>query len=160
MAMKQRMKGGPRNRITSLQVAVKASERMWFTPSASLGHDDFTLSPEAAEKRIAHGPGNLAEQVQEGMFLPTPRHEGHDAGAHRGNPDSLHSFAKMFPTPRTVDHRNDAGPSEMARNTPGLAAVAQMFPMPQEGMKLNPDWVSRMMGFPDGWLTLDGEATP
>ena len=27
-------------------------------------------------------------------FLPTPRHEGFDAGAHRGKADSLHSFAK------------------------------------------------------------------
>jgi hypothetical protein len=26
-------------------------------------------------------------------------------------------------------------------------------------MKLNPDWVSRMMGYPDDWLILDGEAT-
>lgn len=28
------------------------------------------------------------------------------------------------------------------------------------GWKLNPDWVGRMMGFPDDYLTLDGEATP
>jgi len=35
MAMKQRMKGGPRNTITSLNVMVKATERgMWPTPTS------------------------------------------------------------------------------------------------------------------------------
>jgi hypothetical protein len=38
MAMKRRMKGGPRQTITSLQVMVKAVERqMWPTPRARLG---------------------------------------------------------------------------------------------------------------------------
>jgi hypothetical protein len=26
-------------------------------------------------------------------------------------------------------------------------------------LRLNSAWVSRMMGYPDSWLTLDGEAT-
>ena len=33
----------------------------------------------------------------------------------------------------------------------------------EPGKMLNPAWVSRMMGLPDGWLdipTRDGEATP
>jgi hypothetical protein len=36
-------------------------------------------------------------------LIPTPRAEGFDAGAHKGKPDSLHSWAKMLPTPQASD---------------------------------------------------------
>jgi hypothetical protein len=125
---------------------------------------------------------------------PTSRHEGFDAGAHRGNPDSLHSVVKMLPTP-------DAGMVQGGRSLPegtsptgmtpdgkkrqvGLTNAVKMLPTPRampgnhsnvngkiyetslqsmarkgilddeqpQSMKLNPAWVSRMMGFPDGWM--------
>jgi hypothetical protein len=88
MAMKQRMKGGPRNTITSLNVAVKA-DAMVGTPTAAMKH-------------------------------------------------------------RSADHANGRtpNPKEIANAT---------------GMKLSAAWVSRMMGYPDGWmddLPPDPLATP
>lgn len=91
MAMKQRMKGGPRNTITSLQVAVKAT------------------------------------------MLPSPR-------ASAMTTESMESF----------EARRDKG--DVA--TPKLAVAAGVL----VGQKLNPAWVSRMMGFPDSWMDV-GEET-
>lgn len=160
----------------------------------------------------------LLYHARHGEMWPTPRHEGFDAGAHRGKPDSLHSAVKMLhaptstanqlapsmrdrdrgswfptpdagmvqggrtlpegtsptgmtpdgkkrqvgltnavkmlPTPTAHDHKDTGAPSESDRNSPGLAYHAGAANA-QTGMKLNPAWVSRMMGFPDGWLSLD-----
>ena len=43
---------------------------------------------------------NLAAQIEDEL-LPTPRHEGFDAGNHRGQPDSLNQTIRMLPTPKT-----------------------------------------------------------
>jgi hypothetical protein len=84
-------------------------------------------------------------------FWPTPRVEGFDAGKHRGKPDSLHSAVKLWPTPK-VAGRGKSG--QNVQGGPSLDDLTQTA-----GMKLNSAWVSRMMGYPDGWLTLDGEET-
>ena len=94
-------------------------------------------------------------------MLPTPRAEGFDAGAHRGKPDSLHSYVKMLPSPRASAMTTESMESFEARRdkgdvaTPKLAVAAGVM----VGQKLNPAWVSRMMGFPDGWMDV-GEETP
>lgn len=106
-------------------------------------------------------------------LLPTPRTEGFDAGAHRGKPDSLHSYVKLLPTPTNQDGSNDGGPSQMARNTPPLNALVRMLPTPhaddtghrtgnyqqggtalstQIGGSLNPAFVEWLQGYPAGWM--------
>lgn len=45
-----------------------------------------------------------------------------------------------------------AGPSQRARNTPGLAAEAAASAV----APLSPDWVETLMGFPVGWTIIDG----
>lgn len=127
-----------------LQAEVLHAERMLPTPRAIYGEHPGMTDPR-------HLTG--------AAMLPTPRAEGFDAGAHRGKPDSLHSYVKMLPTPTAHDHKDTGAPSEAERNSPGLAHHAGAANA-QTGMKLNPAWVSRMMGFPDDYLTLDGEATP
>jgi hypothetical protein len=94
--------------------------------------------------------GLLGRQV----LMPTPRNEGFDSGMHRGNPDSLHSYTKLWPTPQAHD----------AVGAPGIAAQERggfQSSLPAAtrtpGVKLNSAWVSRMMGYPDSWLILDGE---
>jgi len=75
---------------------------------------------------------------------PTPRAEGFDAGAHQGKPDSPHAVVKLLPTP----HANSAnGAGKHGTGGLNLQTVA--------GGKLSAAWVSRMMGYPDGWLDLD-----
>jgi len=83
---------------------------------------------------------------------PTPRAE-FDSGRHRGEPDTLHSAVKLWGTPTGRDHK-DTGSME---NVPVNGLLGRQVAEP--GLKLNSAWVSRMMGYPDGWLTLDGEAT-
>ncbi len=102
--------------------------------------------------RVKHKPGqqeHLTNAVHKPEMWPTPRHEGFDAGAHRGNPDSLHSAVKMLPTPRAI-----YGEHPGMTDTGHLTGIALLAPE-TKGMKLNSAWVSRMMGFPDDWLTLD-----
>jgi hypothetical protein len=113
---------------------------------------------------------------------PTPRTEGFDAGSHRGNPDSLHAAVKLFPTPRASPNENrqtKITPSQ-ANGTHGRSLAAEVIsgllptPMPSDvdggrttkgklrpdehglrlevGGKLSANWVTRLMGYPDGWL--------
>ena len=69
LAMKQRMKGGPRNTITSLQVAVKAAEQMFPTPQ----HHDHHPGDPARVGRFGtkHGGRNLNDEAvpEKGMKL-------------------------------------------------------------------------------------------
>jgi hypothetical protein len=87
-------------------------------------------------------------------LLPTPRAE-FDSGRHRGKADTLHSAVKMFPTPRANEHKDTGDLSNLPVNGYLARTVFQ-----DEGkipsLKLNSAWVSRMMGYPDDWLTLDG----
>lgn len=86
---------------------------------------------------------------------PTPRHEGFDAGAHRGMPDSLHSAVKSFPTPNASDHR-DRGSWEdnctqrriAIGKQVGLTATVQTKTMPG---KLHGRWTLALMGFDPDW---------
>ena len=56
--------------------------------------------------------------------------------------------ARMWPTPRAIygEHSGMSDPSHLT----GQAGATG-------SQKLNSAWVSRMMGYPDDWLTLDGE---
>ena len=56
---------------------------------------------------------------------------------------------KLWPTPTAHNAKETNAPSESGRNTPTLAA--------QVGGKLNPDWVSWLMGFPIGFAKLKGK---
>lgn len=65
---------------------------------------------------------------------------------------SLETLVQLLPTPTCQDARNNGGPSQDARNTRPLNAVA--------GGSLNPPWVEWLMGYPTGWTDLKGLATP
>ena len=93
LAMKQRMPGGPRNTITSLQVATKA----WTTPQA---HD-------VTERGIGQVPTSEAGNAclaRDAKHWPTPRAEM-DSGKHRGETDTLHSAGKNWSSPSSHDGR-------------------------------------------------------
>ncbi len=184
------------------------SRRMWPTPNAANAGNDVTLtcSGDGREKpnklgwavakmmptptvddanNVTRESGQF-QSLTRAVMWPTPRHEGFDAGAHRGKPDSLHSAVKMFPTPRAIygEHPGmtdpkhltgaamlptpDAGMVQGGRTLPEGTSITGITPdgkKRQVGLtnvvtgKLNPAWVSRMMGFPDGWMDV-GEATP
>ncbi len=72
LAMKQRMKGGPRKKITSLQVQIKeVSARQWRTPSDPTRRGGS--QPEAKRRKGGHTV-NLEDQIEhEGSNWPAPR---------------------------------------------------------------------------------------
>jgi hypothetical protein len=79
----------------------------------------------------------------------------------------LDQAARMWPTPVSSENSNRAmqrTPSAEAgthgKQLSGEACEAEReLGTYQTGMKLNSAWVSRLMGYPDGWLILDGETT-
>jgi hypothetical protein len=71
MAMKARMKGGPRHKPTSLQVMVKGIERnLWPTPRSTDGSHGGRVTP-----RKSRNGGNLIEAVSMALY-PTPTASG------------------------------------------------------------------------------------
>ena len=113
MAMKRRMKGGPRNTITSLTVLVKA----WPTPRAN----------ESTGKCV-HGQGGLDLQT-EVAFWATPTTEDakgrgytYDKGNHDKPRPSL--TGQVWATPTSRDHKDGANPSENVKTNSLLGRQA------------------------------------
>jgi len=90
-----------------VQVGLTNAVRIFPTPTKADGE----------RGSLTYCRGNLT--LKGSVMLPTPRHEGFDAGGHRGTNDSLHSAVK-------------------AESTGKISAA----------------WVTRLMGYPDGWLDL------
>lgn len=81
--------------------------------------------------------------------FPTPRSEdGQSCGAHRGQPDTLTSFVKLWPTPQCRDAQT-VDKCKRGANSPGGT------PLPVAvGSTLNPTWVEILMGWPGNWSDL------
>ena len=84
------------------------------------------------------------------------------AGDPRGRLETQVAVAQgsAWPTPAARDFKDTgASPAEFNRNTPGLAARAVALAVMDAVeevlgiVSLNPDWVSRLMGFPDEWTS-------
>ncbi|GIT90167.1 hypothetical protein JANAI62_03500 [Jannaschia pagri] len=129
LAMKARMKGGPRNTVTSLQVQA----RMWTTPQA---HD---VSPRGSGQIPTAAAGNacLATDAQQ---FPTPASRDHRSpnttpfktrgGENKGErlPNFIaHSFTHPAPKPTTFGRLS----FETRRNLLRLLAEAGFFKRPK-----------------------------
>jgi hypothetical protein len=70
---------------------------------------------------------------------------------------------RMWPTPRAGKVTDETESAWMARHargdvsTPPLALAVKMQDQAPDGMKLSAAWVTRLMGYPDGWLDLPPE---
>jgi hypothetical protein len=74
--------------------------------------------------------------------------------------EGLANAVKLRPTPQAHDVTTRGNTMADHHHYPHDLANAVIWEQPPAGMKLNSAWVSRLMGYPDDWLTLDGEATP
>lgn len=119
-----------RLRLSAPTTAVIGSG-LWPTP-----REQTATGPSQTDTR--EGGADL----QSAVMWPTLRHEGFDAGAHRGEPNSLHSAVKMLPTAATSDYK---GSSQEGQRRGQLSEVVA-------GQKLSAAWVGRLMGYPDGWM--------
>ena len=177
LEMKANMPGGARSTITSLAVAVKATEEGRLLP---MGDDDEivdeprlwptpTTRDRGSDPPNREGAPSLAAAVR--TMSPTPNaadgwvpEETTENTLRRGDPDgsvrsSSGSLAKevhRFPTPMARDYRSARKP-DSTRNTQDLNDVVvntATEPTPAGG-QLNPTWVEWLMGFPIGWTDLD-----
>lgn len=159
---------------------------LWPTPNVAGGGNSCELTPHKGHYLRPSGEKAHLGLDQAAKMWPTPRAE-FDSGRHRGEPDTLHSAVKLWGTPTSRDWKDGSSVENVPENgLLGRQVVndAKQFPTPQArdwkgaqgraykgesmdlpatvsvaGLKLNSAWVSRMMGYPDDWLTLDGEAT-
>ncbi len=181
LAMKRRMKGGPRNTITSLTVMMKS---LWPTPNKM----DGERGAESRETKAARGSGgvNLIEAVTN---WPTPTSSEADkmSGPRRDGDRTLNGEAKKWNTPRSRDWKGDGKdclPNQAkqwqtpnasvadagARSRSGdrkdelllagqaLQGVPSTTGNRRESFVLNAAWVATLMGFPADWL--DGIEPP
>ena len=132
----------------------------WPTPRAS---EDENRQTKASPSQLAGEHGwSLGAAVN---HWPTPNSAkaGNDttltcSGDGRETPNKLGwavaielGSTRSTPTVNAAQNAT-AGPSQRARNTPGLAAEAAASAV----APLSPDWVETLMGFPVGWTRIDG----
>ncbi len=79
-----------------------------------------------------------------------------EAGTH-GNYLSAEVFEAMLPTPRVMPGNvSNVNGKAYETSLQSMARKGILEPEnPATGMKLSAAWVSRLMGYPDGWLDLD-----
>lgn len=134
MAMKRRMKGGPRSTITSLQVMAKAV-KMWSTPQ---NHDRSKGDPRRWRKDgSAHGAANLNDGVAMVVMWPTP------ASRDFRYPNSPESQSKR----NEGCARGQQLPNEVAHSVLGTTLSGSSGQMEKPGA-LNPEFVCWLMGYP------------
>ena len=156
MAMKARMKGGPRNTITSLAVLARNDFRqadgtqMWPTPLASSGNG-------FSEREVQAGnPKNrlvTAVEIAEREQWATPTAWlGRRPSVALGDPERWKNpersnelsdqvaFVEKFKTPTAAPFSHGGSGGELHK---------QVAP---SGGPLNPQWVAWLMGFPIDWL--------
>lgn len=138
MAMKARMKGGPRHRPTSLTVMVKGIERgMWPTPCA---RDHFPPhKPEyiEAKRSQGHGMSNLNDAVAHPRLFPTPTASLGTKGGRvtprksreGGTLIEAVSARAMWPTPKANDGEK-RGNFDVTNPRNGLPAAVKRWPTP------------------------------
>lgn len=152
LAMKARMKGGVRNTITSLQVAVQA----WATPTREDGESSgahsgvpntltsatrFGATPQHRDFRSPDLPenGNYQRKVEVGygidlnsqaVIWQTPATDSfRSRGGGRKHEMGLDQQARMFPTPNTRDWKSEEGyPKErIEEHAPSLSQFCHHF---------------------------------
>ncbi len=144
----------PRGRsYYQLQVSVPRTGEiaygLWPTPRVV----DVPRGPQA------QGGESLTEAVHSMLPTPNAANAGNDltltcSGDGRTTPNKLGwAVAQMLPTPRSRDHHAES--EQAAFNREGVWGTSLPSAGREPGLKLNPAWVSRMMGLPDGYLDLD-----
>jgi hypothetical protein len=141
LRMKARMKGGPRHKITSLQVMAKAVQaRMWPTPQAN----KCTANTKA-----------LSDLVNADGTPWTPGRKPHDKRTGKPVTTALADAVRMWPTPQSRDYRTGDAPGSRRQQRKQKQGWSQDLNDAVQG-QLNPKWVECLMGLPVGWTAIDG----
>jgi len=140
-------------RLTS-ESASSSSRGEWTTPKASDVERGDCPSERARRTPFLPSQVSMWSTPQAHDAKGAPGAEARERGGFQASlPAQVQGSA--WPTPAARDYKDTGtSPAEFDRNTPGLAALA--------GGPPNPDWTSRLMGFPDGWTSplTDGPSAP
>lgn len=170
LAMKQRMKGGPRRTVTSLQVEAQ----LWRTPQAQ-SPNSLRGSGGTAEQRQERGHAlNLTDQASQ---WPTPKattsgpdfaRQEHRVESHGSGADDLVTMVTRWQTPTARDHRTGAdmpgrhGSPSLPVQIDRLSHPDPATPSPGEPSspdtptsrpRLNARFAEWLMGLPEGWAS-------
>lgn len=115
-------------------------------------------------EQVVMGKKPTAEDVGAGKFWQTPKPSDVQGSCKGKHIWGLTAQVKLMPTVRARDY---LGKTQRGVYAPGDALPNHVAVHPAPGQtntmeaakerkaaQLNPDWVSRMMGYPDGWLSL------
>jgi len=157
--MKQRMKGGPRYKATSLQVMVKGVERgLWPTPTAQ---DNNQVSGNPDHPKRGTTLGGAAR------LWPTPTASDSEGGPRQQDGKRGRALKdlpqQMWPTPSARDHKGGyqggrVRNGKISKDTLDVA-VQHTDNQSQSAGQLNPTWVEWLMGLPLGWTDLGSWGT-
>lgn len=134
--------------------------RSWPTPDKGMadggralpeGTSVTGITPDGKKRQVG-----LTNAVK---AWPTPRHEGFDAGGHRGTTDSLHSAVKAdarhWPTPRAqmgaLNQPSADKPHDTGGNAKRLEVEVGREIADKTGLKLSAAWTLALMAFPPDW---------
>lgn len=140
---------------TPLTMAV----HLYPTPNAAKAGNDLTLTCSGDGRQT---PNKLGWAVAQRMWM-TPKARDADFGtpstSGRSREMSTHlgtqvaAVEGLLPTPQvSVGRNNTANRKPGSKHSPGETIYDLAYRAGGGTLKLNPDWVSRMMGFPDGWI--------
>jgi hypothetical protein len=150
--------------LTTIKSIEWENQKMWPTPRANNGNENYETSNKRMEKRkkegrVTGGVRNLATEVQEEQqkMWPTPAARDHkDTGENtdyeklaRKSKLSGAVKSKMFLTPGANEDAAGKPTDKMQRmlgNSPEVRNTGKGT--------LNPDWVEWMMGYPPGWTDI------
>jgi len=130
----------------------------WPTPNVAGGGNQCELTPHKGHFLRPSGEKAHLGLDQAVRMWPTPTASDWKGPNLSGSGSaSSHGLAtrvdpRMLPTPTAHDAKDTGAPSEHLRNSPALAPLAGANAA--TGQKLSAAWVSRLMGYPDGWLDL------
>lgn len=107
-------------------------------------------TPQTADARVVSPNGSPYTSLAKALWPTIKASDGPNGGPNqrgaKGDP-ALSSAVLQWPTPVVSDMRNNASPSTQERHAPQLAAQVTQDPT----LRLNPDWVECLMGWPLGW---------
>lgn len=155
MRMKQRMKGGPRHKPTSLQVMVKGVERgLWPTPTAQ---DNNQVSGNPDHPKRGTTLGGAAR------LWPTPTASDSEGGPRQQDGKRGRALKdlpqQMWPTPTANEDAAGTPNGNMQKMLGNHPAVRGTTPAEWSAGQLNPTWVEWLMGLPLGWTDLGSWGT-
>lgn len=140
-------------------IASGFSQSMWPTPNVAGGGNQCELTPHKVHYLRPSGQKAHLGLDQAVRMFPTPRAI---YGEHPGMSDPRHltGAVKMMPTPTARDWKDGSSVQNVPEN--GLLGrwSVNHSTTPGPGQKLSAAWVCRLMGYPDGWLDLDGDPDP